>query len=80
MSDFGVGGFRLDRVNSIVNWDFVNRYKSAGLGLFRATVLYLASPPSSDLDRKFLVIGEELAVPIHLIRDGCVDALWNETF
>ncbi|KAL2067758.1 hypothetical protein VTL71DRAFT_15854 [Oculimacula yallundae] len=73
MSDFGVGGLRLDSVNNIANYDFVRSYKQ------RAEIVY-KSRYQNPQDSKFLVIGEELSVPLDLITSNCVNALWNEPF
>ncbi|KAG0651463.1 Glycogen branching enzyme [Hyphodiscus hymeniophilus] len=73
MSDFGVGGLRLDCVNNIGNYDFLRTYKEAAWSLYRSRY------PSAS-DAKFLVIGEELSVPLDLITGGTLNALWNEPF
>jgi pullulanase len=76
MSDFHVDGLRLDSVNNIGNWDFIKRFSKDARHLFRER--YASS--GDDRDGRFLVIAEELAVPLDMIRTGTVDALWNETF
>ncbi|KAH7377991.1 putative alpha amylase, catalytic domain subfamily [Cadophora sp. MPI-SDFR-AT-0126] len=73
MSDFGVGGLRLDSVNNIANYDFVRSYKEHAMAVYQSKH---SSPPSS----KFLVIGEELSCPLDLIQTGSLNALWNEPF
>jgi pullulanase len=73
MSDFGVGGYRLDSVNNIANYDFVRAYKEDAWALYRSRY-------SSSSDAKFLVIGEELSDPIDMISSGTLNALWNEPF
>lgn len=73
MSDFGVGGLRLDSVNNIANYDFIRSYKDHALSVYQSKH---SSPPSS----KFLVIGEELSCPLDLIQSSCLHALWNEPF
>lgn len=74
MTDFGVGGLRLDSVNNIGNYDFVRSYKE------RAWELYNARYGASADPSKFLVIGEELSMPISMVRNGVLDALWNESW
>jgi 1,4-alpha-glucan branching enzyme len=71
MTDFGVGGLRLDSINNIANYDFIKFYKDY------AWQLYQARYPSAS-SAKFLVIGEELQDPISLISSGTLNALWNE--
>ncbi|EOO04232.1 putative alpha amylase catalytic region protein [Phaeoacremonium minimum UCRPA7] len=72
MADFGVGGLRLDSVNNIGSWDFVRSYKE------RAWELYNARYGSAADPSKFLVIGEELSMPVDMVQTGCLNALWNE--
>lgn len=73
MSDFGVGGLRLDSVNNIANYDFIRSYKEHSISVYQSKH---GIPPSS----KFLVIGEELSCPLDLIQTDCLNALWNEPF
>jgi pullulanase len=73
MSDFGAGGYRLDSVNNIANYDFVRAYKKDAWALYRSRY-------SSSSDAKLLVIGEELSDPIDMISSGTLNALWNEPF
>ncbi|KAJ9652923.1 hypothetical protein H2201_009188 [Coniosporium apollinis] len=82
MSDFGIGGLRLDSANNIGNWDFIRRYKDDAWKRFASRYKTPQSQPEEDPDlrHKFLVIAEELAVPIDMIRSRCVNALWNEHF
>lgn len=75
MSDFGVGGLRLDSINNVGNWDFVKAYRDRAWSLYNARSASGAGDPS-----RFLVIGEELSLPIAMLRQGCLDALWNENW
>ena len=72
MTDFGVGGLRLDSVNNVANYDFLRSYKR------RAWELYNARYGSAADPSKFLVIGEELSMPVSMVHEGVLDALWNE--
>ncbi|KAG7292773.1 hypothetical protein NEMBOFW57_002815 [Staphylotrichum longicolle] len=72
MADFGVNGLRLDSVNNIGNYDFVRSYKE------RAWELYNARYGGSADASKFLVIGEELSMPVSMVHHGILNALWNE--
>lgn len=77
MSEFHIDGIRLDSVNNMGNWDFVREFNA------RARCRFAAQYPgaeSGDCDGRFLVVGEELSVPLELISRKCVDALWNEHF
>ena len=75
MHRFKLSGFRLDSLNNIGNWDFIREWYSDAYGHFRNV-----HPGRSD--EHFLVIGEELSMPLGMIQDSpkCVDALWNERF
>jgi 1,4-alpha-glucan branching enzyme len=73
MSDFGVDGLRLDSVNNVANYDFLKAYKEYAWKLYRSRY-------KSPSDAKFLVIGEELSVPLDMITSGTLNALWNELF
>jgi 1,4-alpha-glucan branching enzyme len=71
MSDFAIDGIRMDSVNNVANWDFVQEFKDLGREFWQE------SGGSAD---KFLVVGEELSVPIDLLRQNRLDGLWNEDF
>jgi pullulanase len=71
MTDFAIDGIRMDSINNIANWDFVQEFKD----LARET--WIASGGSADT---FLVVGEELSVPLELLRQARLDGLWNERF
>lgn len=73
MTSFGVDGLRLDSINNIANYDFIRSYKEY------AWAVYNSRYPSAD-PSKFLVIGEELSVPLNLITSGTLNSLWNESF
>ena len=73
MSDFGVGGLRLDSVNNIANYGFLKAYKDYAWQIYRSRY-------QSPSDAKFLVIGEELSDPLDMITTGTLNALWNEPF
>jgi 1,4-alpha-glucan branching enzyme len=71
MADFAVDGIRMDSVNNVANWDFVQEFKD----LARTT--WQQQGGTADT---FLVVGEELAVPLALVRQHRLDGLWNEEF
>lgn len=71
MEDFAIDGLRLDSVNNIANWDFVQEFKDLARSFWAGS--------GSEPDR-FLVVGEELSVPKELITQGRLDGLWNEDF
>ncbi|MEO7276102.1 MAG: alpha-amylase family glycosyl hydrolase [Vicinamibacterales bacterium] len=71
MADFAVDGIRMDSINNIANWDFVQEFKD------RARAAWQARGGS---DETFLVVGEELSVPLALVQQRRLDGLWNEQF
>lgn len=72
MTDFSVGGLRLDSINNVGSWDFVRSYKERAWELYNAPYGPAADPS------KFLVIGEELSMPVSMIHQGVINSLWNE--
>ncbi|MFI7542859.1 alpha-amylase family glycosyl hydrolase [Actinoplanes sp. NPDC049599] len=71
--DHGIDSIRVDSVNNVGNWDFVGEFTAYARGLHRRR------DPGGGEER-FLVVGEELAVPVDLVRQRRLDALWNERF
>jgi 1,4-alpha-glucan branching enzyme len=71
MRDFAVDGVRIDSVNNVANWDFVQEFKD----LARQT--WAVSGGTAD---RFIVVGEELSVPLALVTQKRLDGLWNEEF
>jgi pullulanase len=71
MKDFAVDGVRMDSVNNVANWDFVEEFKN----LARQT--WTAAGGATD---RFIVVGEELSVPLELVTQKRLDGLWNEEF
>lgn len=71
LDDFAVDGIRMDSVNNVANWDFVGEYKDRARALWRQR---------GGSDDTFLVVGEELSVPLELITQNRLDGLWNERF
>jgi len=71
MADFAVDGIRMDSVNNVANWDFVQEYKDL------ARRSWEERGGSAD---RFIVVGEELSVPKALLTQNRLDGLWNEDF
>ncbi|MBD2743394.1 alpha-amylase family glycosyl hydrolase [Coleofasciculus sp. FACHB-1120] len=71
MTYYRVDGLRLDSVNNIGNYDFLQEFKDY------ARSLWQEREGSGD---KFLVVGEELSVPLALVSQNRLDGLWNEKF
>jgi pullulanase len=79
MLDFRIDGIRIDSVPNIMNWDFVQDYKDLARTIWRSRWGAQGLPPERA-DERFLVVGEDLAVPIDLVRQHRLDGLWNEEF
>jgi pullulanase len=76
MRDFHLDGIRMDSVENVANWDFVQEFKDTAHELF-ASRHPAAGAAAKD---RFLVVGEELQMPRELITQGRLDGLWNERF
>jgi len=68
---YRVDGLRLDSVNNIANYDFLQEFKEFSHKVWEQR------QGKSD---RFLVVGEELSVPLDLIHQNRLDGLWNEKF
>ncbi|HEY8036597.1 MAG TPA: alpha-amylase family glycosyl hydrolase [Methylobacter sp.] len=71
MADFAVDGVRMDSVNNVANWDFVQEFKDLARQTWKA---------KGGTEDRFLVVGEELSVPMELLTQNRLDGLWNEEF
>lgn len=79
--DFRADGLRLDSIENVASWDFLETYRDQAHALnedrWRAAGL---DPLNGDAAKaRFLVVGEELEQPKGLIRKR-LDGLWNENF
>jgi pullulanase len=74
---FHIDGLRLDSVNNVRNYDFVGEFRDEARRLWRQRWL-AENGTELGADERFLVVGEELAVPRELL--GRLDGLWNEHF
>jgi pullulanase len=68
---YRVDGLRLDSVNNIDNYDFLQEFKDLARQVWQA---------QGGTDDRFLVVGEELSVPLALVHQNRLDGLWNEHF
>lgn len=83
MRHYRIDGIRMDSVNNVRNYDFVGELKDAARERWRRRWTDEAGQQAGDAgaaDERFLVVGEELAVPLELLQQGRLDGLWNETF
>ena len=76
MNDFHIDGIRMDSVENVYNWDFVQEYKDLARTVWRQR---FASEPG-NADARFLVVGEELSEPLDLLKQQRLDGLWHENF
>jgi 1,4-alpha-glucan branching enzyme len=75
LGELGADGLRLDSVNNIGSWDFLAEFRDAARAEYGR--LHAAH---ADMDPRFLVVGEELSVPLGLLTSGRLDSLWNEAY
>jgi pullulanase len=71
MSYYRVDGLRLDSVTNIASEDFLGQFTAHARDHWRQ---------AGGADDRFLVVGEELSVPVGLVGGNRLDGLWNETF
>ena len=81
MSLFHLAGLRLDSLNNVANWDFIAQFRSDAIAHF-ADLYPSSENDTGDRAARFLVIGEELALPLEMIKrpNPSVDSLWNQQF
>ena len=77
--DFHIDGVRMDSVENVSNWDFVEGFKDRARQLFEERCA-AQGMSAADADERFLVVGEELNEPMALLTQGRLDGLWNDTF
>jgi pullulanase len=77
--DFHIDGVRMDSVENVSNWDFVEGFKDRARQLFEERCA-AQGMSAADADERFLVAGEELNEPMALLTQGRLDGLWNDTF
>jgi hypothetical protein len=75
MDELGVDGIRVDSVNNVASWDFLQELRIEARRLWHAR--WRDHGGAAD---RFLVLGEELNVPLDLLHQGRLEALWNEGF
>ncbi|NYF52094.1 alpha-amylase family glycosyl hydrolase [Tunturiibacter gelidoferens] len=78
MTDFHVDGIRIDSVENVANWDFVQGFKDRARALFAQR--WATQRLGAGADSHFLVVGEELSVPLALLTQNRLDGLWNDHF
>lgn len=78
MRDFHVDGIRMDSVENVADWDFVGGFKDLARTLWKQR--WTEQGLGAGADERFLVVGEELSLPLDLVRQGRLDGLWNDPF
>jgi pullulanase len=79
MNDFHIDGLRLDSVENVYNWDFIQEYKDLAREAWQQR--FAAQPANTqEADERFIVVGEELEEPLELLNQKRLDGLWHEKF
>jgi hypothetical protein len=78
MTDFRIDGVRMDSVENVANWDFIEGFKDHARASFLER--WAAQGLGAGADAHFLVVGEELSVPLELLTQKRLDGLWNDHF
>ena len=76
-ADFHIDGLRLDSIENVQNWDFVQEYKDLARALNQQR---FADAGVTGADERFLVVGEELSEPLALLGQNRLDGLWHQSF
>jgi len=77
MRYYHIDGYRLDSINNINNYDFVNAFRSGARAFWSERWSNEANAPGGA-DARFITVGEELSMPSALL--GYIDGMWNERF
>lgn len=77
MTDFHIDGLRLDSIENVQNWDFIQEYKDLARTLNQKRFAAQGLPGA---DERFLVVGEELSEPLALLQQQRLDGLWHQRF
>ncbi len=80
MQFFRAAGVRMDSVVNFNNWDFIQEFRDLARQLWMQRWKAQHGGSANGADERMLVIGEELAVPLGLVQQNRLDALWNEKF
>jgi pullulanase len=79
MHYYRLDGLRVDSVANIANWDFIKAFKDEAHCTWQMRWQEQGHGPVGA-DERFLMVGEELAVPLDLVRQHRLDSLWNDHF
>lgn len=78
MRYYHIDGYRLDSVNNVHNYDFVNAFRTEARAVWNERWTAEGNPPAGGADARFITVGEELSMPAALL--GFIDGMWNERF
>lgn len=78
MSDFHIDGIRMDSVENVSNWDFIQEYKDLARDTWNRR--FTAQGSAAGADARFIVVGEELSEPLDILRQRRLDGLWHKSF
>jgi pullulanase len=78
MNEFHIDGIRMDSVENVFSWNFIQKYKDLARSTWRQR--FAAQGAGGDADERFLVVGEELQEPLDILRQQRLDGLWHEGF
>jgi 1,4-alpha-glucan branching enzyme len=73
----GVDGVRMDSIENVANWDFVQEYKDYARDRFHERY---SSEADAEIESRFFVVGEELSEPKELLSQGRLDGMWHQAF
>ena len=79
MSFYRLDGIRMDSVVNFNNWDFIREAKDLSREQWMKR-WNEQNPNSGGAAERFLVVGEELDMPLDLLHQNRLDSLWNEPF
>jgi len=79
MTDFHIDAYRIDSVENVANWDFLGTFTDNARTRFRNRCA-AKGLSQNDADARFLVVGEELSLPLEILTQGRITALWNDRF
>lgn len=79
LSHYRLDGLRLDSVDNTGSYDFLQEFKDAARARWRTQPRTGTLEPAAREER-FLVVGEELDMPLALVAERRLDGLWNERF
>jgi 1,4-alpha-glucan branching enzyme len=79
MTFYHLDGYRLDSVNNVHSYDFIDTFRTEARKAFHKRWQAEGHPANDPaVDERFLTIGEELSEPSAIL--SRIDALWNDQF